>query len=261
MIKLESVSFAYQHENVLHNIQLSVTDGEFVGLIGPNGAGKSTLLKLVDRIIHPGSGRLFVKNKPLESYTRRELARIMGYVQQNFTTVFNYSVLDIVLMGRFPYQRAWEFESKLDRDIALEAMETTDCIHLREREFATLSGGEKQLIILASALAQEPEILLLDEPTAALDLKHQFHFYQILKKLQLEQKKTIITVTHDVNLASQFCDRIIILKNGKIKADGPAQKVIQASLIQDIYGLAVQVIPHPESNLPVILPTIPGRGK
>ncbi|NOQ97131.1 MAG: ATP-binding cassette domain-containing protein [Calditrichae bacterium] len=255
MIKLESVEFSYQQKKVLHNIQLSVTPGEFVGLIGPNGAGKSTLLKLIDRILHPGSGRISVRNKPLESYTRKELARIMGYVQQNFSTAYNYSVMDIILMGRFPYQRVWTFESRLDREIALKAMETTDCIHLKEREFATLSGGEKQLVILASALAQEPDILLLDEPTAALDLKHQFHFYQILKKLQFQQQKTVISVTHDVNLASQFCNRIIILKDGTVRADGPVKEVLQAQLIQEIYGIPVQVIPHPESNLPVILPT------
>lgn len=261
MIKLESVEFSYYQQNVLHDIQLSVAAGEFVGLIGPNGAGKSTLLKLIDRIIHPGSGQLYLQNKPLESYTRKELARIIGYVQQDFSTVYNYAVFDIILMGRFPYQKAWKFESKWDREIALKAMETTDCIHLKEREFATLSGGEKQLIILASALAQEPDILLLDEPTAALDLKHQFHFYQILKKLQLQEGKTIITVTHDVNLASQFCDRIIILKEGRIKADGPVKEVLQASLIQEIYDIPVQVIPHPESKLPVILPTITSKSR
>jgi iron complex transport system ATP-binding protein len=255
MIKLESVDFSYYQETVLHRINVIFSSGEFVGLIGPNGAGKSTLLKLINRIIRPDSGRIYLQNKLLHSYTRKELARIMGYVQQEFTTAYNFSAFDIVLMGRYPYQRGWTFESKSDREIALSAMETTDCIALRDREFITLSGGEKQLVVLASALAQEPDILLLDEPTTALDLKHQFHFYQILKKLQLQQKKTIITVTHDVNLASQFCDRIIILKAGEIKADGTVNDVFQVPLIQEIYDVPVQIIPHPQSSLPVILPT------
>jgi len=259
MIRLESVDFSYDQKKVLQHIQLSVASGEFVGLIGPNGAGKSTLLKLINRILHPESGRIHIENKFLESYTRKELARIIGYVQQEFSTVYNYSVMDIILMGRFPYQRGWKFESKLDREIVFKAMETTDCIHLKEREFETLSGGEKQLVILASALAQEPDILLLDEPTAALDLKHQFHFYQILKRLQRQQQKTIISVTHDINLASQFCDRIIILKEGIIRSDGLVKEVLQAQIIQEIYGIPVQIIPHPESNLPVILPIISSR--
>jgi iron complex transport system ATP-binding protein len=169
--------------------------------------------------------------------------------------------MDIILMGRFPHQKGWKFESSLDREIALKAMETTDCIHLKEREFTTLSGGEKQLVVLASALAQEPDILLLDEPTAALDLKHQFHFYRILKKLQSQQQKTIISVTHDINLASQFCDRIIILKAGMIRSDGPVKEVLKAQLIQDIYDIPVQIIPHPESDLPVILPIISSKNK
>jgi iron complex transport system ATP-binding protein len=259
MIKLDTVDFSYHQEKVLHNIQLSITPGEFVGLIGPNGAGKSTLLKLINRILRPTSGNIEVLNKPLASYTRKELARIMGYVQQNFSTVYNYLVMDLVLMGRFPYQRGWTFDSVTDRETAKKAMETTDCIHLREREFATLSGGEKQLVILASALAQEPDILLLDEPTAALDLKHQYHFYEILRRLQSRQQKTIISVTHDINLASQFCDRIIILKEGKIRVDGPVNEVLQAPLIEEIYGISVRVIAHPENKLPVILPTLSNK--
>lgn len=258
MIKFTDVFFSYPHNPVLHNIQLSVDGGEFVGIIGPNGAGKSTLLKLIDRIIRPDSGRIFLKNKPINEFTRKQLARILGYVQQDFSPAYQFSVSDIVLMGRFPHQKGWSFESKIDREKALGSMEATDCVYLKDRDFTTLSGGEKQRVVLASALAQEPDILLLDEPTTALDLKHQYHFYQILKTLQFKQQMTILSVTHDINLASQFCDRIIILKEGKIEADGPVKEVLRADMIQKIYGIPVHIIHHPENSLPVILPSISG---
>ena len=259
MIKLTDINFSYPNNPVLHNVQFSVEQGEFVGIIGPNGAGKSTLLKLIDRILHPDQGQIFLKGNPLDTYNRKQIARILGYVQQNISPAYHFSVWDIVLMGRFPHQKGWSFESNLDREKALASMEATDCVYLKVRDFTTLSGGEKQRVILASALAQEPDILLLDEPTTALDLKHQYHFYQILKMLQSEQQMTILSVTHDINLASQFCDRIIILKDGSIRADGRIQDVIQTNMIEEIYGIAVRIIPHPESKLPVILPTISGR--
>lgn len=254
MIRFEKVSFNYQQIQVLKDLTFAISDGEFVGIIGPNGAGKSTLLKLMNRLLIPEKGTITLQNKLLKSYTPKELARWIGYVPQDFSTTFNFTALEIVLMGRYPYQKALAFDSAEDIQIALQAMEITDCDHLSSREIHTLSGGERQLVILASALAQQPRILLLDEPTSALDIKHQIHFYQILNKLKNEQKITILTVTHEVNLAAQFCERIIILKDGVIVADGPTAKIIQPGILQHIYDVTLQVIPHPVNNLPVILP-------
>jgi len=254
MIRFEKVFFRYQENPVLKDLTFTIADGEFVGIIGPNGAGKSTMLKLINRLLIPEKGKIALQNKPLKSYSHKELARWIGYVPQDFSTTFNYTALEIVLMGRYPYQKALAFDSAEDIQMALQAMEITDCDHLRSREIHTLSGGEKQLVILASALAQQPRILLLDEPTSALDIKHQIHFYQILHKLRNEQKITILTVTHEVNLAAQFCERIIILKNGMIVADGPTANVIQPEILQHIYDIPLQVISHPLNNLPVILP-------
>jgi iron complex transport system ATP-binding protein len=255
MIKLVNLSFAYENLPVLQNFNCSINRGQFVGIIGPNGAGKSTLLKLLDRIITPQSGEIRLQSKLLVTYSRNELARIIGYVQQDFYTAYDYTALEIVLMGRFPHQKSWGFDSVEDIKIALEMMNTTDCHYLKDRKFMTLSGGEKQRVILASALAQEPEILLLDEPTAALDLKHQIHIYRILKRLQTEKQLTIITVTHDINLASQYCERILIIKDGKLHSDGNVQEVLKANILQDVYEIDLKIINHPDSGLPVILPT------
>lgn len=254
MIQFENVHFWYDQNPVLKDLNFSITDGEFIGIIGPNGAGKSTLLKLIDRLISPNKGNVSLRGKPLKIYSPKELARLIGYVQQDFTTTFNYTALDIVLMGRFPHQKALAFDSAEDVQISLRAMETTDCHYLKDREFHTLSGGERQRVVLASALAQEPQILLLDEPTSALDLKHQIHFYQILLKLKHERNMTILTVTHDINLAAQFCQRIIILKEGVLVADGMTREIMQKEVLQHTYDIPIRILSHPRNDLPLIFP-------
>jgi len=254
MIRFDNVFFGYNHQPVLKKLDFSIAAGEFVGLIGPNGAGKSTLLKLINRLIIPTSGHITLRSKALRSYFPRELARLIGYVQQDFSTSFNYTALDIVLMGRFPHQKALAFDSAEDVRIALQAMQITDCHYLKDRDFHSLSGGEKQRVVLASALAQEPQILLLDEPTSALDLKHQIQFYQILLKLKQERNMTILTVTHDINLAAQFCKRIIILKEGVIVADGLTGEIMQQEVLQHTYEIPIRIMSHPANDLPLIFP-------
>jgi iron complex transport system ATP-binding protein len=254
MISVKDVTFSYNGAQVLSGLTFEVPAGEFLGIIGPNGAGKSTLMKLLDRILLPGSGEIFLEGRALQLYSRKELARLIGYLQQEFSTSFDFSVLEMVLMGRFPYQRMLAMDSPEDLRIATQAMQATDCEYLRERSYLTLSGGERRRVILASALAQQPGVLLLDEPTTALDLKHQLHIYRILKKLQQENGMTILSVTHDINLAAQFCRRILVLKQGKIVADGSAAKVLRKEILEDVYETPIEIMAHPESGLPVILP-------
>ncbi|GAB4374122.1 MAG: Fe3+-hydroxamate ABC transporter ATP-binding protein FhuC [Calditrichia bacterium] len=254
MIDVHELNFAYNGTPILKELSFSVKKGEFVGIIGPNGAGKSTLLKLLDGILFPQSGSITIDDKPLGQFNRRALAQMIGFVPQEFTTAFNFTALEIVLMGRFPYQRAFGFESAQDREIACQAMQTTDCWYLRDRGILTLSGGERQRVVLASALAQSPKILLLDEPTTALDLKHQVHFYRILTKLRQENNLTILTVTHDINLTAQFCQRILILKEGQLVADGAVDQVIQKEILESVYETPMHIFPHPVSKLPVVLP-------
>jgi iron complex transport system ATP-binding protein len=259
MIQVKDINFGYHDDLVIRELSFSIEAGEFVGIIGPNGAGKSTLLKLLDRILRPRHGFIKLDGKLLDHFNRKELARLIGFVQQDFSSAFNFSALDIVLMGRFPYQKPFAFDSSEDIEIARRVMNLTNCDYLRHREFMTLSGGERQRVVLASALAQEPKILLLDEPTNALDLKHQLHFYEILKKLNHEQGITILTVTHDINLAAQFCQRIMVMKNGEILADGITTEVLNKTTLQNVYDTPLEIIQHPNSRLPVILPELRNR--
>ncbi len=254
MISLKDINFSYNGDQVLRELSFVVEEGEFLGIIGPNGAGKSTLLKLLNRVLLPQSGEICLQGKPLDDYSRRRLAQIIGFVPQQFSAAFRFSVQEIVLMGRFPHQSAFGWESETDIRIAEEAMTATDCYHLRERDFFSLSGGEQQRVVLASALAQQPQILLLDEPTTALDLKHQLHFFRILQDLQREKKMTILTVTHDVNLAARFCRRILALKDGRMVADGAVKTVLTKEIVQTIYETPVEIVAHPRDGLPVILP-------
>jgi iron complex transport system ATP-binding protein len=253
MIKVEKLKFSYNDEPVLKDIHFQIMMGEFVGLIGPNGAGKSTLLKLLVRTLAPQTGQVFLHGRPLREYSGKELARQIGFVQQDFSSAFPFSAREVVLMGRFPHQKTFFADSRQDREIVRQAMEATDCYGLKERPFNRLSGGERQRVVLASALAQEPRILLLDEPTTALDLKHQVHFYDIITSLQRQENLTVLSVTHDVNLISRYCKRIMILKKGELLADGPVDKVMTTDTIEKTYDTKIQIISDPQSGTPVIL--------
>jgi iron complex transport system ATP-binding protein len=256
MIKTDDLYFSYNSNLILEKVSLQVLPGEFVGIIGSNGAGKSTLLKLLDRIIQPDSGKIFIFDRNLESYSRRSLAKLIGFVPQLFSTAFNFTALEIVLMGRFPYQKFFGYETRTDIEIVEKSMYLTDCYSLRNRSFLKLSAGEQKRVVLASSLAQEPKILLLDEPTTTLDLNHQVHFYKILKKLQVKEGLTILMVTHDLNFAGQFCDRIVALKNGKIIADNLVNNVFIKPVLEEIYNTPLEVMKHPRTGIPLILPEL-----
>ncbi len=254
MLELQDINFSYGNTPVLRDINLSAIAGEFIAIIGPNGAGKSTLIKLIDRILYTDHGSLMIDGRSLTEITRKELARTIAYLPQESNFAFSFTVRDVVLMGRFPYQKGVRAYTAEDFNVVQEMMILMEIDQFADRHFNELSGGEKQRVLIASALAQNPKIILLDEPTSALDLHHQIAIYQILQKLKQEQDLTIFVVTHDINLAAQFCDRVVLMGEGKIIRDGKPEEVLQFQLLQDTFGVKVYIDINPFTKTLYILP-------
>jgi iron complex transport system ATP-binding protein len=239
-IQIRDLSFAYKDRAVLHAISLSVGRGEMVGILGPNGSGKTTLLKILSAILS-GQGEVELKGKSIKSYGRRDLSRLFAVVQQEARVNFPYTAGEIVLMGRASYHSPFALEGEKDLAVARASMDLTDSLALSDRYLHELSGGEKQRVMIARALAQEPEILLLDEPSAFLDLKHQVQVFELLRRLNRERSLTIVAALHDLNLASLFFARLVMLRDGKIYRDGSAKKVLTEETIEEVYGIRVRI--------------------
>ncbi len=252
MIEVNSMSFRYHQDWVLQDISFRVEKGEFLGMIGPNGSGKSTLLKVLCRLLTPQRGEVFFERVPLNRMDRVEIAKKIAVVPQEAHTFFPFSVMEIVLMGRSPYLGHWMFERNKDLDISKKAMEWTEVLPFSERPIDELSGGERKRVFIARALAQEPEVILLDEPTANLDIHHQTDFLNLILTLNRERGLTIIMASHDMNIASEFCNRLILLKEGRIYKIGTSEEVITQENIERVYGCEVWVDRHPVSGLPRI---------
>ena len=239
IIEVKNLSFGYTHEKILHNLGFKINQGTFVGLAGPNGAGKTTLLNLLCALLKPQSGSITIDQADIKSYSIKELSKKIAVVRQEFVPVFDFTADQIVSMSRTPYLGSFGFESKTDRQLIDEALEATDTAQFANRTIGSLSGGERQRVFIARALAQNTPILLLDEPTSFLDLKHQVGIYDLLKAAQLEKGKTIVSVTHDINLTTQYCDEILLLSTDRKYIYGNPEKVLSADQIQDVFGVKV----------------------
>ena len=240
IIEVENLCFGYtSRSTILKDISFEVKPATFLAITGPNGAGKSTLLNLMSGALRPETGTIRIDAAPIESYSTRTLAAKVAVVRQEFVPVFGFSVIEMVLMARTPYYGPMGFESEADRRIATGALEATDTYQFASRLLASLSGGERQRVFIARALAQDSPILLLDEPTNFLDLRHQVGIYDLLKTAQLEEGKTIVAVTHDINLAIQYCDEILLLgADGKYDV-GNAKDVLYPEQIKKVFGVDV----------------------
>jgi iron complex transport system ATP-binding protein len=227
-----------------------------VGLLGPNGSGKTTLLKLASGELKPSQGKILLDNVILSSLSKNQIARKVAMVPQYFYMPFSFTVGEVVLLGRTPFIKMLAGEKENDRKAVQHSIETAGISDFENRIFNELSGGERQRAILALAMAQEPKLLLLDEPTAHLDINHQIELLELVRKLNSEQGVTIAAVMHDLNLASLYFDRLVILKDGAIYADGSPQEVLTADIIQHVYGTPVHVISHPTAGTPHII-TLP----
>lgn len=252
LIQVINLSFKYDKSEILSDLSFSVTQGEILGIIGPNGSGKTTILRLLSNILQPLSGQIRIKNKELSEWSRRTLATQVAIVPQDTYIPFNYTIREIVLMGRTPHLRLLQFEGKQDYTLTDQAMAFTDTLDLSDRYFNALSGGERQRALIARALVQEPTILFLDEPTAHLDINHQIEILDLVKRLNAEQNLTVILVTHDLNLAAGYCDRLILLSKGKTYCSGIPKEVITEPNIQQVYQTKVVVSYHPITGVPQV---------
>ncbi len=237
IIEVSDLSFGYSEAEVLQGLSFKVEQGCFLAIAGPNGAGKSTLLNLLSGILRPKAGTIRIAGAAIESYSVEALAEKIAVVRQEFVPVFGFSVIETVLMARTPYFGRMGFESKTDREIVRLALEATDTAQFSSRRVASLSGGERQRVFIARALAQNTAILLLDEPTSFLDLKHQVDIYDVLKAAQLEKGKTIVLVTHDINLAAQYADEILLLGVGRSYHIGPVDDILKTSRIEKVFSV------------------------
>jgi iron complex transport system ATP-binding protein len=259
-VTVQNVSHAFDGQNVLRDLDFQVAGGLFFSVIGPNGSGKTTLLKLLAGLLALKSGRIEVLSRSINAYSARALARRIAYVPQSAPMAFAFSVTQVVLMGRAPHLGMLGFEGQTDRQLALQAMETTGVQHLAGRRLDQLSGGEQQRVLIARAICQQPRILLLDEPTAALDLAHQVRIMDLLERLKFEQQVTVIMVSHDLNLAAMYADQVMLLDRGRAARIGPPLEVLDYAVLEKVYGCTLLVDRSPLGAYPRVH-LVPGRFK
>ncbi|NLY78871.1 MAG: ATP-binding cassette domain-containing protein [Lysinibacillus sp.] len=264
MLKVEQISGGYQQTPIIHNISFQVEKGEFLGILGPNGCGKSTLLKMVSGILQPTSGNVYIDGDNILNLTSRQLAKKMTVLPQMQTNAFSTTVKETVAIGRYPHQTGFFSSwSEEDETAVVKAMELTDVKKFENAYLEFLSGGERQRVFIAQALAQSSRLLLLDEPTNHLDIAHQKQILDMIRKEVTENGLTVVSVFHDINLASLYCDHLLLMEKGKVKAYGEPHEVVIEQQIMDVYEARISTQAHPEQPKPqmTILPDLEERGK
>jgi iron complex transport system ATP-binding protein len=262
LLQADNVSFSYDafvgraggSQAVLRDVSLTIGRGALVGLLGPNGSGKTTLLRLLSGTRRATSGRVLLDGRPIDALTRREVAQRIAVVPQETLLTFEYSVLEMVLMGRHPHLRLFELEGPSDLAIAREMLRATGTEPLESRRFGTLSGGEKQRVVIAAALTQSADILLLDEPTASLDLAYQLEIAALISSLNRSRGVTIAVSTHDLNLAATVCRELVLLKHGRVLAHGPTDQVLTSANVRALYDVDADIHRHDASGHLVVVP-------
>jgi len=253
LLSVHGITVAYAARSVLRDVSFEVRRGDLVVVLGPNGAGKTTLLRTIAKVVSPKVGTVLLNGRDVSTMSTSQLMRTLSVVPQSEGSAFNFTVQDIVAMGRIPHASPLAPLSQRDREVIREAMEATDVWELRDRLFTELSGGERRRVLIAKALAQEPQLLLLDEPTANLDLHYQLEVVELLQRLNRERNITVLAVFHDLNLAAMLGQRFILMHQGRIYAMGDAEEVLTAQNIQQVYGVPVVVTRHPLSGKPIVL--------
>jgi iron complex transport system ATP-binding protein len=254
MLRADDVSFSYEAAPVLHRVSFVVSPGRIVGLLGPNGSGKTTLLRIMAGTLSPLSGSVQIDQADISTLSRRDIARRLAVVPQETHSTFDFTVLDIVLMGRYPHLGAFELEGGSDLAIARDALAATGTLALEHRPFATLSGGEKQRVVIAGALAQASHALLLDEPTASLDLGYQLAIAQLLTRLNHDRGTTMLVSTHDLNFAASLCSELVLIRDGRIIAQGATDAVLTVSNVRAVYDVDAEVGYNPRAGHVTVVP-------
>ncbi|MGE5681455.1 MAG: ABC transporter ATP-binding protein [Bacillota bacterium] len=255
LIDLKNINFSYQKSKAgtpdffLESINLSVESGEFISILGPNGSGKSTLLKLISGVLKPLSGDISLKSTSYGRISKRDLARTIAFVPQSALSVFPFSIFEIVMMGRTPYLNMVGYENHSDIDLVNEALEMVDIAHLRNKGINEVSGGEAQRAFIARAIVQQPEVILLDEPNAHLDIKHQLSIFDLIRELNIKKNLTVITVSHDLNLAGFYSKRIVLMKQGRIFKDDKAEKILTRENIHSVFDVDSSIVKNAGSAL------------
>lgn len=239
---------------ILDKLNCLFEKGYIYGIIGPNGSGKTSFMKNILRFIEPEEGSIVLDEINLMNYKRKDLAKKIALVPQNTRIESSFLVKDIVMMGRIPYQKRFADASEIDREKVKKAMLLTDCYELRDKSVTTLSGGEAQRVVTARAIAQDTQCLVLDEPTSSLDVKHQIELMQALVKLNEKKEKTIIAVLHDINMAAQYCNRIIMMKNGRIHSNGKTEEVLTRENLMDVYDVDFDILENPRTGKKYYVP-------
>ena len=260
MLVIENLHFAYKQGHVLLGVDIEAHGGDIVGVVGPNGAGKTTLLRLISGTLSPTAGSVRIDGADVGTLTPVQRARLVSVVLQNPQLPLSYSVFELVLMGRNPYLRLLQWEGRDDIEIVERVMELTDTWRLRDREVGSLSGGERQRTLVAMALAQETPVMLLDEPTASLDLAHQTGVMNLIRNVQRHRNGAIIVAMHDLTLAAQYCDRLLMLSEGRVYVEGTPEAVLTTENVSTVYGAEVFILQHPKAGRPVVLPVADGSG-
>lgn len=252
-LEIKNVQLGYGSKTVINDLNLEITEGQIIGIIGPNGSGKSTIIKAISRVIPLRSGKIFLNSTDINRIPRKDFACILGVVPQIPLLPSTFSAFDIVLMGRNPHLGLLQHEGPKEFDIAWQAMKKTGTDHLADRRINELSGGEIQSLLIARVLAQETQVILLDEPTANLDIGRQSEILELIKQLCFKENLIVIAAIHDLNLATQYCDRLVLINEQKIQAEGTPKDVITNENIKAAYGAKDCVYNHPVNGLPVVL--------
>lgn len=253
IFSVDGLTGGYGQEPVINKVSFHVDQGDFLGIIGPNGSGKSTLIRFMGKLLPYTEGSVRFKGREVSRIPQKEFCRTCAFVPQNTGINFTFSAEEIVLMGRIPHLARMQHEAKKDRDIAYEAMELTETFHLKGKDITELSAGERQRVLIARALAQEPEVLFLDEPTSHLDIGHQVKVMDMLRRRNREKRIAVVMIIHDLNLAAEYCRRLILLKSGRVYKEGDPVEVLSYQHIEKVYETVVVVHENPMNGKPYVI--------